>query len=1063
MKSASNPLLNTIKQSHAVLAQPILIAEWNQNRYAGIQEVDNTPKEETDGYDVDLFPISTIAEALRPDRGGIVKSLVGSAVVADGFDTSPAAARYYTVDKRDKYKYWSSPVYTTTNVGPGQYGFAKTVQPYVLYKTLAWVNKIQIVVENSNSIPNNYSIQYTVNGTTWVTAATNVSVVNGKITIYRQANGSWSGGVYRGNPIKIKGVRLVVTAMNKMNAFLHLIEISGRYEVDLTSDLISTGDNYSISETSWVLPLGKASSNTGSVSLSNLDRKYNNENSGSQFYGLIDRNVKMQLFMVFDTTEYGGTTDIVQMFHMYADSWSGQEEDEVRVELKDYSKYLQEAKPVPSFWQNQTIGSIIWSLCDSVGFSNYVFTSNATSDIMVIPYFWTDGTETIWEIFSRLAEITQTAVYFDAFGQLQIKTRDAVYNQATSPVWQLDAVPSTKLADVVEWSESDTYEANKVSVKYRTTKVSEDKNGVHVMETVWEPEDTLTLRSSQLTEALTTSSTYIKIDPDDAPVWLYEGLVQIDGEFIRYKGKGYYYWNKNGTKVMKYVESLEEKNKIDKEESHDLYKVKNTFSGHLKIDKRGEWNTVNVAHPVDASGWFNRHVGEGGAYNAITWNGGFTHTPKDSTIQLSSTTSRFDAHNWYLSTRNYAFDDYANRFGTRLRFANGGYTQGIAGLVFWNNNTTGDAESGYYVELIRTSALGATGRNFHHELNFYKMSAGGVLKRFGPDGGKGRPIAIDHSVWYDIDVVIQQTGSSHLISIAVNGVNQMTVTVSGSDRLSATGRNGLFTRGNTRVAFEYFYAVRGVEDDSRSVDSGSFLDKVRGGWVSGQWEREWTYDWADAKRIVKGKSIKYQQRANNRFFDDFGPYVHEVREFDVKFDKAPVIHSQLYFSNERVFCPEYIGDAFGARFILANASRVNQVVSGDDTTTFGFDNSVQQKCLIYGRLVYQEDEKSVDVEDDDSIRARGPIELEISGEIIQTETAAKGLSEWVVKNWAEGSEEVQVEVFGNPLFELGDKVSGNYPRRDVLPSTHHYVITAISNSFEQGISTSITMRRIKLT
>src|ERR1051326_3042933 len=103
MKSASAALTNTLKQGHAIFAQPQIIAEWNQNRYAGIDTVDNTPAEETDGYDVELFPISPIADPNRPETKGIIKARVGNSntdsswVIKDGFQTSPGSARYYDV------------------------------------------------------------------------------------------------------------------------------------------------------------------------------------------------------------------------------------------------------------------------------------------------------------------------------------------------------------------------------------------------------------------------------------------------------------------------------------------------------------------------------------------------------------------------------------------------------------------------------------------------------------------------------------------------------------------------------------------------------------------------------------------------------------------------------------------------------------------------------------------------------------------------------------------------------------------------------------------------------
>src|SRR5690348_5378397 len=90
-------------------------------------------------------------------------------------------------------------------------------------------------------------------------------------------------------------------------------------------------------------------------------------------------------------------------------------------------------------------------------------------------------------------------------------------------------------------------------------------------------------------------------------------------------------------------------------------------------------------------------------------------------------------------------------------------------------------------------------------------------------------------------------------------------------------------------------------------------------------------------------------------------------------------HSYLYLSNTRqVSCLSYEADAFGARFLIANASRDNAVVKGEDTITFGPDNSVNQTMFVYGRSVYQDQEKSLIVRDEAEVRKSGRIKTEFT-------------------------------------------------------------------------------------
>jgi hypothetical protein len=197
--------------------------------------------------------------------------------------------------------------------------------------------------------------------------------------------------------------------------------------------------------------------------------------------------------------------------------------------------------------------------------------------------------------------------------------------------------------------------------------------------------------------------------------------------------------------------------------------------------------------------------------------------------------------------------------------------------------------------------------------------------------------------------------------------------------------------------------------------------------------------------------------------DEFGPVVHEVREFDVKFSKVPVQHSRLYFSNEsQVLCPEYNSTSFGAKFILANRSRANAVVHGDDSLSFGADSVVNQRLMVYGRPVTQAEEQSITVTDDNAIRRRGEVSLDITSDWIQSKASAQALGDWIKLHWAGGCDELQVEVFGNPFLQLGDVVSVNDPLKNMTPATHKYFVNEISNSYDKGLKTSLVLRRAKI-
>ncbi|UMO76254.1 minor tail protein [Streptomyces phage Tomas] len=1065
MQTTTFEVNKLIKEGLAVTAKPQLIAEWNQNRYAGIQTVDNTPAEYDEGNDTEYYPIESITDPLRPSKRGIAKARASVEGVVSEYTDRPSNLRFYVAGYDDVYKYWSSPV--ASSVIGGQNSFSKTVRPYIVYKKLCWTNKLYFLFETSSGCyPIDYDIQITTDGTTWTTVSGDLAPnADGQVVIYRQANGSWSTTVYRENPVQIKGVRLLVNTVSVLGKYLELIEMSARLETDLTSTLISSNSNFNMSGPSFLAPLGNASSNTASVELSNIDGRYNNSNEESLYFGLIDKNVKMTYSLGFDTTTLGGPGFVyVREFTMFTDTWGGQGQESCSVSLKDASKFLQEIKPAKMFFENMTLGRIVWQLCDIIGFTDYKYEKIDDDKATQVPYFWTDGEKTIWEIFSNLAATTQSALYFDEFGILQILTRDRAYNVGNPIAWQLNGLKvGIQQPDIVDINQEYDYEANNVTVRYNKTSISDMVGRVPKMDIVWQPEGDVVLRSSQLRESMNSTQTFIRMTGSEAAVWPYQGIVEIEGELMRYGTKGYWYYNKSGVATFKALKNADEKKQVDEELSSPLLAYKNYFSGWYGSVERGLWNTYPAAHLNDANGYMVKHANYQGSYKTIK--GRMIFNKDQSTITLKGD-SKMNINTMIVASRGSETDKSIWYVGTRLRFRDSGYTKGMAGICF----NLGTKDKGYYLELCRTDRLPG-GRKYQNEINFYVRRSNGKLERFGPDKGKGVAFAISKNVWYDIDIAIRMENGvygdpgafvGHVIEVSVNGLTKMTFTIPVSKKEPLTGRFGLFTRADSQADFEYLYGNGTTED--LHIDKTDFFDRIRGGIVSSQADSEWVYKWHYTSHIVKKRKKWLWARYSQRFFDEFGPIGHEVREFDVQFDKFPAVHSNLYFSNDtQVVLPEYSSSPFGAKFILANAYRSNAVVNGEDTLTFGADNAVEQKLMIYGRTVNKEDEKTIVAKNEEAIRRRGVVETEIQSEWIQTEAAAQALADWINLHWSQGCDEVEAEIFGNPLLQLGDIVSINYPQKDFNPVDHRYFIVGIQRGFSAGYDTTkLTLRRVKI-
>ena len=1054
-------------------------AEINHNRYA------NPTVIQTGISDVEpMFPVASVVLPNRPKQG-ILKargtdmtrwrnsgSPVVEGYVQGGYATPSVYSRSYTVSDRDKYKYWACPNRSGTVASGGYYAISNASLE-VTYSKDVTTNMIVAQFEASVVKPRDITIYYKTTAAGAWTQITGTFQVDteGKVVIWRQSNGTWNTTEDVYYPMTVRGIKVVVASLDRADAYLNVIEIGARYKIDITDYVNEYTTNYSVSEQSFITPLGVASSNEASLTLSNVDGTFNNDNSASPFYGLVDKNIKITCDLGIDTSAYSGSGfEYTRQFTMYTDEWGSPNEETMEVTLKDSSKFLQEEKPLPGLYQNITVGEAIWRMMDGVGMNNYLYdyrSANPNDTASQIDYYWTDPETTVWDHFAKIAQATQTAVYFDEYDVLKIQTRAAAYDLGKAIDWTLDAVPVTasdvstygrpgdelnKLPDIIELNKNYDYEANVVNVKHVDTQPGDFQNGNPVMETVWEPEDTVVLRAVPMFANITAAQMYGMFRATDLAVWPYTGMINLEGEIIEFDAKEYAYYNASGTVSTGYVTSNEEKEAFDK--VGPLYAFKNYFTGKLRFKTRGLWGTVIRDHYLNPQAYTGRL--RAGTGTISTTSAYYIRDYTNSILKLNGN-SAWGGNTWYVVSRNAATSTAPKYYGTRFKFSTSGYAFGAAGLAVGLGNNDG----GFYVDIIRTAVIGS--RTQAHELNFYYKYSGGTIQRWGPDGTKGVPVQIDAGINYDLTVAYTDTGTGHAFSIALNGVTKMNITVPKANSYTGAlaNRYGMFVRGDSDAEFEYLFA--GNADASTNLDESNLWDLVNGGYVSSISREAAYYDISQpggwSRRYV---TTNTWQKIQNFQYDEFGPIAHEMRLFDITFTKKPNLHSRLYWSNEtQIACPIYTSTPFGAKFLLANTARVNAVVSGDDTLMFGEDNPVDQKLFVYGRLISQDDAKEYTVQNDDAIRRRGRVEVDVESTWIQNEAQAKAIGDWITQHWAGGSDELEVELFGNPLIQLGDLVGVNYPAKSLNRTNHRYFVVKVRNSYDGGLTTTLTLRRAK--
>lgn len=1070
------------------------------------------PYEESDAngyfdYDKDLFPLESIIEADRPDKPGLQKAWAGDKSTSTGI-LSKTPGRFYTATEDAKYKYWLSGTESESNLqttGNGDGYAIGSVGVKVNYDRPLVSNKIVIGLETGvvSGIANEpaWSRVYAEvdNGygrPVWRMIKENPAVVDGKIILYYNGVTEWvQSQTDLSQTVNIMSLRYEVYRMKRPGSHLSLVEMSLRLERDLTDYMVSWTADSSMTDHSFVAPMGTISSNTASVVLSNLDGRFDKDNkfllrgdrvSGlmsdtpNEFYKIVDRNIGMRLDVAVSETPFEADTVVEwnRIFTMTTDTWSI-DGSQATAALKDDSILLQGLKPNPFFLEQfnksgvVTAMQVIYRLLDSVGYTNYNINKSDYDKVISMEYYWTDGESTVWDAITEICQSTQMAVYFDNYGVMQFQTLPTMYSQASSDIvlttQDLAGGARKTLANIVSVTKDGEYEANTVNITYKRTRLTDTTpSGIEPLDQVWEPDGNQVLRASPLVSPLKNqprsevgSDYSLRIPAEDAKSWPFAGIVNIDGELIRYNAKKYYYYDSDGKHKYKYVTSQSQVAELD--ERNPTLAFKNAYNGRLRIQNRGLWNTYTKAHNVDINGWWCRYRRDMGAVRE--WRGGVRHDKNNSTM-LMRAPKNFTNGSTYVAMNGSQNDAMINYFGTRLRFPSSGYTDGAAGIAVGLGNN----DSGIYIELARTSMVSRDKRKHGNELRVWVKYANGDMVRW--HGDKGVATGVAKSRWYDLDVYYDIKGNDVIVYVMVNGVGKQSFTIDGIvDKSGMTGlaggRYGMFIRGDTWADFEYFYANNRRDDEE--LDEGSFWDRITGAWQS-QSERENQLRSKTAWRYNRKKHIKYNYRYAQLFFDDFGPYVHEMREYNVKFDKAPAVFSKVYFSNDsQAVCTEYRHGPFGAYFMLGNASRNNAVVNGDDNLTYGPDNTVTQRLLVFARVIQQDDDSTISVRDEGAVARRGEVALDINAPWVQSDDAAKQLASYVLAAWSQPSMSFNLELFGDLRLQLGKKVTLYAPESGIgeegLDSTsvaniNTYVVNEVSHSFNNGITTTVNIRSV---
>ena len=154
------------------------------------------------------------------------------------------------------------------------------------------------------------------------------------------------------------------------------------------------------------------------------------------------------------------------------------------------------------------------------------------------------------------------------------------------------------------------------------------------------------------------------------------------------------------------------------------------------------------------------------------------------------------------------------------------------------------------------------------------------------------------------------------------------------------------------------------------------------------------------------------------------------------------INDSIYDISQPVFTP------YRTKFMIkSQASHYAPLSDTKDTTPLTISAKIltESKEAVFSRKI-TDNKNSSNV-------------IEISSKWIQTEENAKKLMQSIDKYVRLSFDTYNVEIFGNPLLEIGDIVNLYYYQSD-LTSSSKYIIIGVEDSFDGGFTTSLTLRKI---
>ena len=767
---------------------------------------------------------------------------------------------------------------------------------------------------------------------------------------------------------------------------------------------------------------------------------------------------------------------------------------------------------------------IIRRLLDSIGFTNYYFNLPENDTATITPLYWyTDPNKTVWQHIQDLCQDTQMIASFDNNDVLQFYPRDYIFKSKAVQFSFRSKSNAINLSNISTMSIENVPSVKAIKVIYNaqlSSSYNKDADNIYTSPVI-------TLGAAALMSGINSAS-----DPFGVPgtslyapkgiivlqpviatgeakqLYSYSGYLIIEREIIEYDAISYTYMPIGG-EALEYIWITSESDV----QKYQGLAMPNTFApGYsYRIANRNVFDQIDLAKDPDGmthlvvedqytSGWVGKTLETKTGESKTSSVPLFSLTEKDlskttvvngvkkatndhnllSSISKSmlavfapdgkettklgpnnETVKGFEQNTLYSFVANDAnYKDSKNFIiGTNMYFPlivnpNTGIQTGLqrtmAGLAF---SLDSDNKNGYLLTVETTQSY-KSDENYRG-VNFYRIRNGLLepLKNSQIEKNGTVITNINGGTFYQINirgnlsVPENATDNKKVLALKIL-INDKTFAVVDRNPITPMTNRVALVSGAGTVAFDYIYTSPTSKEEFLSNSAYDIYGGVFGG------QSTLIKSFAD---FVFSPGTK---ASNPVWIKEFGPVARELRKIKTRFTSPGFPRYPSLVQNPGVTIVGSSLDPFTMEtYVMNNTGAFTELSNGNE-----------KQFIIVGDYVSSSDPfEYVDPTLTDAEKAE---QIAFESTWIQNESDAKALAIWMKDKWSHQQKVLTMDVFVNPLLQIGDIVEVSYPENKVYSSedtnipagdsAEKFVILSLSTTYDKDsqATTNVVCRSI---